>query len=403
MSPNQTCDDLPGPGRLIDTYFYQPGGRFLEDHINRFLAKRQSRKEKRQFRMLIERESLATIDSVSDAIHSFYDSKFLTLPEDHALACNHSYWTRTGQKSIRLDLSEYLYIWGAQEMVEWDDRELAGYCSQINNFVRKVLMFSWLISGRSDAVSYSAFYNIVSESYLRVMDLPPDWKVAVGVITGPVFNSRRSVDNLFQILAEYLPKTRITLMELCQTGRKFLQVVLVALKFCLVNLGTDFWIDSLYDLVYLVPLFELHDLRLGWNDPVLKFWTRVKESLDESLVPPRIKVPWMKLGWRNFNFLLSLEMRLMDTLRSIPVYSDYRRPELPGGKTESEVIESFIRLCFEVLVRLFAYIKRSGRANKSWINSGVVSKAKLIVDSRSVLGMSRINAIWDECQSEFAS
>lgn len=33
MSPNQTADDLPGAGRIIDTHFYQPAGRWLERKI----------------------------------------------------------------------------------------------------------------------------------------------------------------------------------------------------------------------------------------------------------------------------------------------------------------------------------------------------------------------------------
>ncbi|KAJ4473892.1 hypothetical protein J3R30DRAFT_740365 [Lentinula aciculospora] len=155
MLPNQTCDDLPGAGRTVDTYFYQTAERFLEHRINKILEKRRSREKKRQSSLLQEQMLLDAIDSTEAAVHSFFESKFLTVSEGHALVCNHKYWTGSGLRYIRLDLSEYLYIWGAQDIEGWDDQVVAECCARISDyFVRPCYSLEVKTKAQMAAICY---------------------------------------------------------------------------------------------------------------------------------------------------------------------------------------------------------------------------------------------------------
>ena len=152
MSPNQTCDDLPGLGRIIDTYVYQPGGRYIERRINNFLASRKSRRDRRTSRSMLFKRVLGhpadegiplakrVIDIAFDVITSFFNSAFLRRlrPDDHP--CRHTYWTRAKQTSVVIGLSDYLYIWGVQSFAGWDPSPLFTRCRHVMSLITYVVI-----------------------------------------------------------------------------------------------------------------------------------------------------------------------------------------------------------------------------------------------------------------------
>lgn len=100
MPTDQTCDDLPGRGRLLDTYFYQPAGRLVERAINRFIVQTNTR--------WIHRE----ISEAYNIIVSFHDS--VRLQFHGALSVQHRYWQGERVMMEMMPISVLLYFWGAQ-------------------------------------------------------------------------------------------------------------------------------------------------------------------------------------------------------------------------------------------------------------------------------------------------
>lgn len=142
MSPNQTCDDLPGPGRLIDTHIYQPAGRYLERRIYNFRGSRKPRISTRQARLeSIKEQSTdepkhSKTKPIMDVTFHVIKSFFAPLWKTDGHVCRHAYWGRSGRTVVPLDLSDYLLICcGARQSESSDIVPLIAHCEYIMSLV----------------------------------------------------------------------------------------------------------------------------------------------------------------------------------------------------------------------------------------------------------------------------
>ena len=122
MPTNETCDDLPGPGRLLDTYFYQPAGRLVERAINRFIIQANTR--------WIHQE----ISEAYDIIVSFHDSIRLQFHGEWSV--QHRYWQGERIVTEMVPISVLLYFWGAQNSGQTEDDAVVKQCRRIASFAR---------------------------------------------------------------------------------------------------------------------------------------------------------------------------------------------------------------------------------------------------------------------------
>ena len=127
MSPNQTCDDLPGAGRIIDTYFYQPAGRYLERQIYRLMSARKARKlttvkRSAQFESVNEKTpvegSILSAEQIikvtEDVVTSFIES----LANSNTGSCGHCWFQACYHRGMKLGLHNYLVLCGARNPKE---------------------------------------------------------------------------------------------------------------------------------------------------------------------------------------------------------------------------------------------------------------------------------------------
>lgn len=81
ISSTATCDDLPGPGRTLDKYFFQPAGKWVERKVEEFVISRRLKKERnsRSENRDMEQNSTHSIERAesSTSRRSTGDSMFL--------------------------------------------------------------------------------------------------------------------------------------------------------------------------------------------------------------------------------------------------------------------------------------------------------------------------------------
>ncbi|EJD01952.1 uncharacterized protein FOMMEDRAFT_29076 [Fomitiporia mediterranea MF3/22] len=303
-SPNQTCDDLPGAGHFVDSYFYQPAGRFLEAKVNKF---RGNRKDITAYNKLI-------ITGYRDTIMRILDQNARALNRTSDYLVNDWFCWKTRS------LSGLLYAWGGHSMDCLQEDKIV-YCC--NSIAEAAMSNNSII--QDEALHC---YKDLLKAYPRLYQYFRQTRIFDRVLQG---SAEQDIEDLLGPLVEIslvLPSEEITRSNM-PTVRPFLLSFIadvLEIRSATIEAETVNVPKFLQEVLRINEIFHFSGGMFTLEDPVTLFWDRVKRILDK---------PGVYSGTLSTSLLVSL----FSSWQSLPIGTYHP-------------LQDFIRLSFRIALKL---------------------------------------------------
>ncbi|EJD01961.1 uncharacterized protein FOMMEDRAFT_157103 [Fomitiporia mediterranea MF3/22] len=392
LSSNQTCDDLPGPGRIIDKYIYQPGGRFLERKLNP---------------LLYGRDRLRELYQAETSIDNFFKS--VALQSSGYFLVKHGYWDIDGFKVIKLSLSGLLYFWGGQNIKSWDNSIVRDQCRVIAASIRSQRRNVKLEAIRIAAILLNKYPRLWR--YFNVSSIRRELLAEKVTLSGGPYSEFDKTSGFYSLLHNLsleLPQDRLSRTDSLSTRVSLLSFIADVLEDYSSEIESHVELQCfIRQLLYIHGVHILFDLKSNSEFSEVVFWEKYIRLLDkkpESWSQDDIDV--------KLTLFTCLHMCLKGNVETMPP-SLYINEEIttkmamsPGrssGRRSSrsernrvEICEEFARLHFDVFLKRSS-LSNSGKENRdeTWTSFEEESTTlKSRVKQRLSLSDRQIEYIW---------